>query len=886
MTRTLCLKLSALVLCLFAALQVNAQCDCDFYLSDLLIPGKNIVEGRNVPPGSVVCLNAATPRNGNLLFKRFNGTPTAPITLINCGGKYTVNSGTLSFAIKFFGSSYFRLTGSGDPSVTHGIEVNGGSQGVSVDSLSTNFEIDHLDIHGQNFAGIMAKTDPDCNANTWRENFTMYDIRIHDNYIHSTSHGEGLYIGNSFYANGMSRTCGETTIRVYPHAIVGAKIYNNTIFDTGADGIQVGSATQGCEIYDNRIERHGQRPFDNRNDQGNGIQIGEGTGGLCYNNFILNIPPVNEVDRTGYSIICLGRGDNVVFNNIMINPSNGGMFIDERGAATITGPGSGYKIINNTIINPKNNGLLLYSELVEQNVVKNNIIVNPQLKYIAHSTGVKIDSAGNYETRDINTVQFSNPSAYDYHLTSSSPAIGYGVDVSSYGVTFDFDHVARPAGAGWDAGAFEFPDETPQDWTVYINAGGDTVDNQWELDKQTQPHAYLDTTYPSLTTGSASSFSGINNTDAPNAVLGSYRYTSGSNTTIQYNIPVPEANKTYQVSLYFAKKGSDTFTSGQRRFNVFAEGNLVTTYDVYDSTLTGADSYSFTTQVSDNVLQLKFVALSGAHAHINAIAVIKAVTTNFSLAINAGGDPVDGDTIIWERDKQTQPHSYLDTSYPTLATGSASTYSGVNNTNAPNAVMGSYRYTSGSNNTIRYTIPVPVANARYRVELFFGRKNSDVFTSGTKRFNILIEGQQVTTYDVYDASPTGVSSYISPSVLVDDSLEISLVALPGAQALISGVYISGPVQNAMSMASAIERSPVSLYPNPVSSFLGIAVDPNNSYTISISDARNQVYATWKVSGEEHKQVDISALPENQIYYVHILSADGKKETHKVVKSQR
>ena len=406
----------------------------------------------------------------------------------------------------------------------------------------------------------------------------------------------------------------------------------------------------------------------------------------------------------------------------MLNPSNGGMFVDERGgAATITGPGSGYKIINNTIINPKNNGLLLYSELVEMNVVKNNIIVNPELKYISHTNGVKIDSAGNYETRNINTVQFADPSTHDYHIAASSPAIGYGVNVSGYGVTFDFDDVARPVGTGWDAGAFEFPDDPSQEWALYINAGGDVVDNQWERDKQTQPHPYFDTTYPSLTTGSASSFSGVNNTNAPNAVLGSYRYTSGSGNTIQYNIPVPEANETYQVSLYFAKKASDTFTSGQRRFNILAEGNLITTYDVYDSTLAGANSYTFTTQVSDNTLQLKFAALSGAHAHINAIAVTNVITANASAA---------------------------------------------------------------------------------------------------------------------------------------------------------------------HVAATQAKRGVSLYPNPVSSYLGIAVDPNNSYTISISDSRNQVYSTWSVSGEENKQVDISALPDNQIYFVHVLSADGKKETYKVVKKQR
>lgn len=48
---------------------------------------------------------------------------------------------------------------------------------------------------------------------------------------------------------------------------------------------------------------------------------------------------------------------------------------------------------------------------------------------------------------------FANPSAGDYHLTSSSAAIDAGVDA---GVTMDIDSDTRPRGAGFDLGADEF----------------------------------------------------------------------------------------------------------------------------------------------------------------------------------------------------------------------------------------------------------------------------------------------------------------------------------------------------------------------------------------------------------------------------------------------
>ena len=85
-------------------------------------------------------------------------------------------------------------------------------------------------------------------------------------------------------------------------------------------GIQVGSAISGCEIYSNTVKYPGVTPF--ANDQDNGIQIGEGTGGKCYNNLVMSAP--------GNGIIVLGLGDNLVFNNIILNSGDNGIFADSR----------------------------------------------------------------------------------------------------------------------------------------------------------------------------------------------------------------------------------------------------------------------------------------------------------------------------------------------------------------------------------------------------------------------------------------------------------------------------------------------------------------------------------------------------------------------------
>lgn len=397
---------------------------------------QHIIDGTalGVKPGDVIGIESGT-RTRVLLFKNIKGDANNPVTIVNKGGKVVLkSSGT--YGMKFENSQYYRLTGTGDDKNEYGIEVDGGHISITMDKLSTNFEVDHIEIHNSGFAGLMAKTDPSCDEATWNGNFTMRNLDIHHNYVHHTK-GEGFYIGNSFYAGGRNLSCGT----IQPHAVEDVKLHHNITRYTGCEGIQVGCVIKGAEVYDNDVAYFGQDPFAAA--QNNGIQIGEGTGGKLYNNIVANGP--------GNGLIILGLGDNLIYNNVVINPGTNGVFCDER---YTTGPG--FTFINNTFINPAQDGFKLYSELVSYNKLYNNIVVSPGGKYINTKSGVKLDDKNNLFVATEGEVKFKSPSNNDYSLTSSSPAIDKGMDASSFGITYDYLRASRPAGNGFDIGAYEF----------------------------------------------------------------------------------------------------------------------------------------------------------------------------------------------------------------------------------------------------------------------------------------------------------------------------------------------------------------------------------------------------------------------------------------------
>lgn len=437
---------------------LSQTCNCDHIIpvSQTTISGTTL----NIQPGDTICLQAGL--KPFIYFTKINGDSLNPVVIMNTNGTVIVQNTSYNYGIKFAQSSYFRLTGAGIDSLEYGIKIlqtKTGTNGLTLDEKSTNFEVDHLEISNTGFAGIMCKTDPKCDLSTNAGNFTMRDVRIHDNYIYNTG-GEGMYIGHSYYS-GYNTTCNGQPAILYPHEIKGLRVYHNRVEGTWYDGIQIGCANEDCEIYENTVLNYGTG---SNNSHITGIQLGGGTTGKCYNNFVSG--------GMGTGIMVFGLGNIVIANNVIENaglnyfPNDPtkrvyGIYIGERE----TWAGSYFNLVNNTIVNVKTDGIRFANQNSTNNKIANNIIINPgslgsytttAKSYIYPETGVSINCSNNFTEPDTTNIRFRNPENGNYRLKEDSPAKDMGIDATNFGVTFDYDSLLRPQYNQFDIGACEF----------------------------------------------------------------------------------------------------------------------------------------------------------------------------------------------------------------------------------------------------------------------------------------------------------------------------------------------------------------------------------------------------------------------------------------------
>lgn len=452
----------SVIYCLFISLMVfsflferrgysQTDCNCDHTIN----VGSNVIVDANdlgVNPGDIICIEAGT-YGENLQLMNFKGDPDNRITFINCGG--VVNTPYMEFD----NCQYFRLTGTGNEENAYGIFINGDiydkEDGLRLYNFTTDFEIDHLEFANTEAAALHLVIRPKCDPMTQRGNFVIKNVDIHDTYVHDTG-TEGFYIGHSEYY-GVDVVCDGETIEEYPILMENIRVHNNRFVNTGWDAVQVGCAEKqpGALIYDNYIYNYGTK---NNNDQGAGIVVGGGSSGRVYNNWI-------EKGATG-GVHIFGLGDVYVFNNVIKDSGENGIFIGDKGV----NPELGMHICNNNILNAAKSGIAVNDEVSTGNDFKNNIIINPgnydevsdkdnAFIYFLDRSWWEDYVDANYFSQDYSEIGFVDYEDNNYNLKAESPAVHAGVDLSDLGITFDYNYFPRKADPGFSLGAIAFGSE-------------------------------------------------------------------------------------------------------------------------------------------------------------------------------------------------------------------------------------------------------------------------------------------------------------------------------------------------------------------------------------------------------------------------------------------
>jgi len=453
------LEVLGLLFLFLSGYQAKAQqrvCDLEIPASTFVIDGSH----GDIHPGNVVCIKGSA--KDFLLIRNVNGTAQLPIQFINSEGAVIINTDNY-YGIKISHSSYIKVSGTGTDSIQYGFQVQrvGGGTGLAVDDLSTDVEIENMEIANTPIAGVYAKTDPTCSDfSSTRDKFTMYNFKFHDCYVHDVA-DEGLYIGSSKYSG--QHLTGDCDTLVYPHVLIGTRIYNNIIENTGWDGIQVSSAEQDCKVYNNVIRNDSYAEY---NGQMSGILIGGGTRADVYNNKIY--------DGKGDGIDIFGLGSMRVFNNLIVRAGRTYMPNDpvafKHGiylGKAVTQPGEDNKIYNNTIVSPKSFGITYANDESNMGYLINNAVVNPGYTDAGESAfyNINVDASqiellNNYSSNSVEDAKFLDAIADNYDLKPTSPLVDHGVEMTNEGLVFDIDSRVRPFHNFTDMGAYECQDPT------------------------------------------------------------------------------------------------------------------------------------------------------------------------------------------------------------------------------------------------------------------------------------------------------------------------------------------------------------------------------------------------------------------------------------------
>jgi hypothetical protein len=456
---------------LFAFAMVSGVVANHIFVNDTIKLHQKVYVGDNLAPGDTLFLESG--HRDQLLLKNIVGELYQPITIINTTGYVEIETDSGMYGIAIRASRYLKLSGTGDEHHKRGIVIKrvGRKNGVGVtfEKLTSDFEMDHLEISNISFAAVIAKSDPDSSLKSSRDSFLLSNAIFHDNYIHDIEAGEAFYIGHSKYKTGaIVHRNGHDTV-VMPHLLKNVKVYNNLIENTGFDGIQVSSANEDCAIYNNEIHYDSQAEHYG---QMSGIIMGGGSRCDCYNNKIY--------DGKGTGILMFGLGNTKIYNNLIIAAGANyqvadtsilqhGILVSDKSMED----SSFVHVLNNTIVDPKSDGIRFTSSKSLHNKIFNNLIAEPgsfstyewdntaystrdAYIYISNFSRGHVDTTRNIGYRREQDAPFKRGVDGEYYeLKDSCYLVDVGEDLSGLHIRTDIDGNKRPTGMGYDIGAYE-----------------------------------------------------------------------------------------------------------------------------------------------------------------------------------------------------------------------------------------------------------------------------------------------------------------------------------------------------------------------------------------------------------------------------------------------
>lgn len=344
-----------------------------------------------VGPGDTICL--AEGRRPYQYLQGISGTAQQPVVVTNCPQGPALVGPAFRYGLWLDSVAFVRITGGLSPAIPHGIHIDGTSSGsgLSVTGNSHHVEIDHLEISGTDFAGIMVKQDYGGNPPDPWPVFT--GLSIHHNHVHHTG-GEGMYLGET-------KSPGQYFREV--------AIHHNLIRHTGWDLMQVANM-DGVEISHNVMVDGGvlREPV-----QQNGFQIGDNTRRLRFHH--------NVVAGTGAnSAIVMGSGSIALDSNWFSGAKGDqALFVDNR---SLVDTGTTISIRDNFW--SSDSVARMWSVYNEHNlVVLEGNRLSPDIPSIRYASGAgpaNTTLSGNL-TAPIAPLSFADSSRGDFHLAKESP---------------------------------------------------------------------------------------------------------------------------------------------------------------------------------------------------------------------------------------------------------------------------------------------------------------------------------------------------------------------------------------------------------------------------------------------------------------------------------